>query len=250
MGQDSSHIYHLTNDKQSRWAKRPAQGYAQFVVGLGLELGSHSSCSTSLVLPLLLLKKLIFIISIMHMYVTVHMAVWLPGEARRGCQISRTRVIGIYELSSVGIAQHEQQASMPNHWAIGPGSSLPWFIIFGLTGYLFSFRINSLLVPLGDGKSSNLYTDLRITMETYTYSRVWRIPERINWRGKTHLECAQHHAMGWGPSVKKKKVNCFLQPLLDYRHNVTSQLTLLTPCLPPPWGLYPQTVSPNKSSLP
>lgn len=44
------------------------------------------------------------------MYVSVHMHMWMPEEARRGCQILRAGLSGICELSKVAIAQHEQQA--------------------------------------------------------------------------------------------------------------------------------------------
>jgi hypothetical protein len=89
------------------------------------------------------------------MCVNVHMPMCLPEEARRGCQISGARGTGIYELSNVGIAQHKQQASMPNHWAV---SRFLIALVHDLCaqglGIYFSFHINSFLVPLGDGKSS------------------------------------------------------------------------------------------------
>lgn len=43
------------------------------------------------------------------------------------------------------------------------------------------------------------WTEFRITMETCLWTWLWCISR------EAHLECRQHHTMGWGPRLNRKK---------------------------------------------
>jgi hypothetical protein len=89
--------------------------------------------------------------------------------------------------------------------------------------------VHALATSMGVNSATAAWS--RSTLETNLWECLWNIQIRLIRGGKTHLNCGQHHLVGWGPGLNRRENLCCVPAFNALCLLITSTMWPATPRL-------------------